>query len=208
MRAMTGDVVAAHGALDGLLNVAGIIQHFVPLADLEVGEIERVMNVNFWGVVHTTQAALPHLLTRPEACVVNVSSMGAFAPVPGQTAYGASKAAVMLLTEGLYAELRGTPVAVTVVFPGAVRTAISENSGVTTPGTDAGEGFAMTSATDAAGADRGGGREGQLPRGDRQGRAGARPAVAAVAAAGHGDDRAPDGVAGEGLIAGWLVSAG
>ena len=150
VRAMTGDVVAAHGAVDGLLNVAGIIQHFVPLAQLDVGEIERVMNVNFWGVVHTTQAALPYLMTRPEACVVNVSSMGAFAPVPGQTAYGASKAAVMLLTEGLYAELRGTSVAVTVVFPGAVRTAIGENSGVTAPGTDAGEGFAMTSATDAA----------------------------------------------------------
>jgi short-subunit dehydrogenase len=90
--------------------------------------------VNFWGVVNTTQAFLPHLLTRPEACVVNVSSMGGLAPVPGQTLYGASKAAVKLLTEGLYAELRGTPVAVTVVFPGGVATNITANSGVATPG--------------------------------------------------------------------------
>jgi short-subunit dehydrogenase len=59
--------------------------------------------------------------------------MGAFIPVPGQTAYGASKAAVKLLTEGLHAELRGTPVTVTVVFPGAVATSITENSGVKAP---------------------------------------------------------------------------
>jgi short-subunit dehydrogenase len=125
-------ILSAHGHLDGLINVAGIIQTFVPLVDLDVSEIERVMGVNFWGVAYTTKAALPHLLTRPEACIVNVSSMGALAPVPGQTAYGASKAAVKLFTEGLYAELRGTAIAVTVVFPGAVGTDISVNSGVTT----------------------------------------------------------------------------
>jgi short-subunit dehydrogenase len=96
--------------------------------------MERVMAVNFWGVVHTTKAFLPHLVVRPEACVVNVSSMGGLAPVPGQTLYGASKAAVKLLTEGLYAELRGTPVAVTTVFPGGVATNITTNSGVATPG--------------------------------------------------------------------------
>jgi short-subunit dehydrogenase len=59
--------------------------------------------------------------------------MGAFIPVPGQTIYGASKAAVKLLTEGLHAELRGTSVRVTVVFPGAVATSITENSGVQAP---------------------------------------------------------------------------
>lgn len=127
------EIVSAHGRLDGLLNIAGIIQKFVPIVDLEVSEIEKVMAVNFWGVVYTTKAALPHLLTRPEACVINVSSMGGFTPVPGQSAYGASKAAVKLFTEGLFAELRGTNVAVTIVFPGAIGTGISVNSGVTTP---------------------------------------------------------------------------
>ena len=127
------EIVSAHGHLDGLLNVAGIIQKFVPLVELDLAEIEKVMAVNFWGVVYTTKAALPHLTTRPEACVINVSSMGGFTPVPGQTAYGASKAAVKLFTEGLYAEMRGTNVAVTIVFPGAIGTDISVNSGVTTP---------------------------------------------------------------------------
>ncbi|MBK8463528.1 MAG: SDR family oxidoreductase [Nigerium sp.] len=131
--ALPDAIIAAHGAVDGLLNVAGIIQKFVPFTELEVSDIERVLSVNFWGVVTMTRAFLPHLLRRPEAALVNVSSMGAFIPVPGQTAYGASKAAVKLLTEGLHAELRATPVAVTVVFPGAVATSITENSGVRAP---------------------------------------------------------------------------
>ena len=59
--------------------------------------------------------------------------MGAFVPVPGQSVYGASKAAVMLLTEALYAELRDTSVAVTLVFPGGVATHIAENSGAWSP---------------------------------------------------------------------------
>ena len=132
--AVMAEVVGAHGSIDGLLNVAGIIQPFVKVVDLSIEDMHRVMDVNFWGVVHTTKAALPGLLTRPEACIVNVSSMGGFCPVPGQSVYGASKAAVKLFTEGLYAEVRGTSVAVTVVFPGAIKTGISTNSGVTTIG--------------------------------------------------------------------------
>ena len=130
-------VAADLGPADGLLNIAGIIQHFVKFADLDRAEIERVLAVNFWGVVNMCQAFLPTLMSRPEARLVNVASMGAFAPVPGQTIYGASKAAVKLLTEGLYAELRGTPVAVTVVFPGAIKTGIAQHSGAAIPGGDA-----------------------------------------------------------------------
>jgi short-subunit dehydrogenase len=132
--ALPDAVHAVHGRVDGLLNVAGIIQPFVRFAELEQRQMEKVMAVNFWGVVHTTRAFLPYLLARPEAAVVNVSSMGALAPVPGQSVYGASKAAVMLLTEALHSELRSTSVAVTVVFPGGVATHIAENSGVSIPG--------------------------------------------------------------------------
>ncbi len=131
--ALPDAVVAAHGSVDGLLNIAGIIQKFVPFAELDTDEIERVMTVNFWGPVNTVRAFLPILLTRPQAAILNVSSMGGFIPVPGQTVYGASKAAVKLFTEGLHAELRGTRVKVTVVFPGGVATSITENSGVRAP---------------------------------------------------------------------------
>ncbi len=125
-------VIKAHGQVDGLFNVAGIIQPFVKIQDLDFEIIERVMNVNFWGVVNMSKAFLPELLKRPEAGLLNVSSMGGFLPVPGQAAYGASKAAVKLFTEALFAELQGTPVSVTVVFPGGVGTNITANSGVDT----------------------------------------------------------------------------
>jgi NAD(P)-dependent dehydrogenase (short-subunit alcohol dehydrogenase family) len=143
-------VIAVHGAVDGLVNVAGIIHQFKPISELTFDEIERVMGVNFWGTVNTVKSFLPALLARPEASIVNVSSMGALVPFPGQSAYGASKAAVKLFTEGLYAELRGTKVAVTVVFPGAVGTDITGNSGVKMPGSaDAAAGAKMTTAASA-----------------------------------------------------------
>jgi NAD(P)-dependent dehydrogenase (short-subunit alcohol dehydrogenase family) len=125
-------VIKAHGQVDGLLNVAGIIQPFVKIKDLDIEIIEKVMNVNFWGVVNTTKAFLPHLLERSESSLLNVSSMGGFLPVPGQAAYGASKAAVKLFTEAIFAESQGTGLAVTIVFPGGVGTNITKNSGVDT----------------------------------------------------------------------------
>jgi len=147
-------VIKAHGSVDALINCAGIIQPFVKVNDLEYDAIERVMHVNFYGTLYMTKAFLPHLLQRPEAYIANVSSMGGFLPVPGQSVYGASKAAVKLLTESLYAELLGTNVHVSVVFPGATNTNITQNSGVKAPSMpNAGQGqqsYAMLSPADAA----------------------------------------------------------
>jgi short-subunit dehydrogenase len=130
--ALPDAVAKAHGAVDGYINVAGIIHKFKRVNDLDFTEIERVVNVNWWGTVNLTKAFLPVLLKRPEAHITHVSSMGGYAPVPGQTIYGATKAAVRLLTEGLHSELKGTNVGVTTVFPGAVKTNIATNSGATT----------------------------------------------------------------------------
>lgn len=126
-------VIAQHRNVDGVINCAGIIQPFVKVNDLEFEAINRVMDVNFYGTLYMVKAFLPHLLKRPEAYLANVSSMGGFLPVPGQSVYGASKAAVKLLTEGLYAELKDTNVTVSIVFPGATKTNITENSGVAAP---------------------------------------------------------------------------
>ncbi len=151
--ALPEEVIAAHGRVDGLLNIAGIIQPFVTVADLGFEAMERVMAVNFWGTVNTTKAFLPVLRNRPAAALVNVASMGAVAPVPGQTVYGASKAAVMLFTEGLWAELMGTNLAVTIVIMGGSATNITTNSGVEVPRVDAsrpGTGMKLTSPQEAA----------------------------------------------------------
>jgi short-subunit dehydrogenase len=130
VEALPDQIIAQQGVVDGLINDAGIIQPFIKVGDLDYDAIRRVMDVNFYGTLYMTKAFLPHLLTRPEAHIVNISSMGGFLPVPGQTIYGASKAAVKLFTEGLSSELSNTIVRVTAVFPGAVDTNIAANSGV------------------------------------------------------------------------------
>jgi NAD(P)-dependent dehydrogenase (short-subunit alcohol dehydrogenase family) len=124
-------IIARHGAVDGIINNAGIIQPFVRINDLDYATIDKVMKTNFYGTLYMIKAFLPHLLKRPEAHIINVSSMGGFLPFPGQSLYGATKAAVKLLTEGLHSELLNTNVQVTVVFPGAIGTNIAANSGVT-----------------------------------------------------------------------------
>ncbi|MCG6190361.1 SDR family NAD(P)-dependent oxidoreductase [Maribellus maritimus] len=125
-----GQIIEQAGAVDGIINNAGIIQPFKKLNDIDYDVVERVLNVNLWGTIYLTKTLLTHLLKRPEAHVVNVSSMGGFFAFPGQTIYGASKAAVKIMTEGLIQELSSTSVYVSVVFPGAVNTNIMANSGL------------------------------------------------------------------------------
>lgn len=126
------EILAKFGSVDGVINVAGIIQPFVRVNELSFEQIKKVMDVNFYGLLHVTKTFLPGLILRPEAHIANVSSMGGFVPVPGQSIYGASKAAVKLLTEGLHSELQGTGVGVTTIFPGAIATEIVVNSGIMT----------------------------------------------------------------------------
>lgn len=130
VEALPEQIMAKHGSIEGIINCAGIIQPFVRINKLDYAAIERVMNVNFYGTLYITKTFLPHLLQRPEAHIVNISSMGGFLPVPGQSIYGASKAAVKLMTEALYSELAETNIRVTVVFPGGVETNITANSGL------------------------------------------------------------------------------
>lgn len=125
------NVVEMHGQIDILINNAGIIQPFVDFINLDEALVDKIMQVNFYGPVNLTRACLPYLLERPEAHIANISSMGGFIPFPGQTIYGASKAAIKLFTEGLYAELKDTNVGVSIIHPGAISTNIITNSGIT-----------------------------------------------------------------------------
>ena len=121
-------VVDLHGQVDGIINNAGIIQPFSHVEKLAVEHMERIFNVNWWGVVYMTRAFLPALKQSSQARIVNISSMGGYMPFPGQVIYGASKAAVKLMTEGLMVELADTKVGVSVVYPGAVQTNITHNA--------------------------------------------------------------------------------
>jgi short-subunit dehydrogenase len=144
------EVAKQLGPVDALINNAGIIQPFVKVNDLSMKDAMHVMNVNFNGPLMLTKAFLPGLLTRPSAHILNVSSMGAYAPVPGQSVYGASKAAIKLFTEGLRSELLNTNVGVTIVFPGAIETNIAANSGMGDMTAEAGENSFPTTKADVA----------------------------------------------------------
>jgi len=136
--------------VDGIINNAGIIQPFINIDKIDMQTVNRIMDVNFFGPLKLTKLFLPYLLTRDVAHIVNVSSMGGFFPFPGQTIYGASKAALKMLTEGLYSELLDTNVSVTVVLPGAIDTNIASNSNVTIGESKGTSNYKMTSAYDAA----------------------------------------------------------
>jgi short-subunit dehydrogenase len=124
------------GSVDVIINNAGIIQPFVRLEDLKGESISKVMDVNLFAPLNLIRAFLPTLKVKKRAFIVNTSSMGAYTPVPGQSLYGASKAALAQLSAGLASELGNSNVKVMVVFPGAVATEIAKNSGIKMPKMD------------------------------------------------------------------------
>ena len=122
-------VVAELGTVNILINNAGI--GFSGTVDeMTFDEIERVMSVDFWGVVNGTKAFLPHLIASGDGHVVNISSLFGLLSVPGQSAYNAAKFAVRGFTEALRQEMliNGHPVRVTCVHPGGIKTNIVRNS--------------------------------------------------------------------------------
>lgn len=127
--AFSETVVTAHGQVDGLFNIAGIAQEFQTVADVDDDRVETLLRVNFFGAVWLTKAFLPYLLERPQAVIMNTSSLSAIVPVPGSAIYGASKAALALFGYGLAQDLRGrSNVTVTTVLPGSVWTDLVRKS--------------------------------------------------------------------------------
>jgi NADP-dependent 3-hydroxy acid dehydrogenase YdfG len=124
------DAVNEHfGKVNQIYNNAGIAF----TGDIEVSQfkdIERVMDVDFWGVVNGTKVFLPYLIASGDGHVINVSSIFGLFAVPGQAAYNAAKFAVRGFTEALRQEmsLAGHPVKVTTVHPGGIKTAIARNA--------------------------------------------------------------------------------
>lgn len=137
--------------VDIIINNAGIIQPFVDVSNLNDDIINKVMNVNFFGPVNLIRYFMEDLTKdRKEQYIVNVSSMGGFFPFPGQTIYGASKAALKIFTEGLFAELEKTNVRVMIVLPGAMNTNITTNSNVEMNTTKENSNYKMLEASEAA----------------------------------------------------------
>ncbi len=124
------DAVKAHfGVVHQVYNNAGIAFHG-DVVRSEFKDIERIMDVDFWGVVNGTKAFLPMLIESGDGHVVNVSSLFGLIAVPGQSAYNAAKFAVRGFTESLRQEMLvgKHPVKVTCVHPGGIKTAVARNA--------------------------------------------------------------------------------
>ena len=122
------DVLTWHGHIDILINNAGISLSPALFDDISDEYFEKVINVNLWGVYNGVRAFLPHLRTRPEASIVNISSLAGLVGLYGYSPYGMSKFAVRGLSETLQSELVGTKISVLVVHPGGVKTNIIKNA--------------------------------------------------------------------------------
>jgi short-subunit dehydrogenase len=121
--------IAAHPGLNILVNNAGVAL-LGQFNEIDQAQMDWLMNINFWGVVHATRAFLPHLARQREAHIVNLSSIFGIIAPPGQTAYAAAKFAVRGFSESLRHELQmaASPVRLSVVHPGGVATNIARNS--------------------------------------------------------------------------------
>ncbi len=124
--------VAEHfGRVNVVVNNAGVALAG-DFADLDYSDMDWIVGINFWGVVHGTKELLPHLIASGDGHVVNISSLFGLISMPGQSAYNATKYAVRGLTEALREEMliAGHPVGVTAVHPGGIKTAIARNARV------------------------------------------------------------------------------
>ena len=121
--------IAAHPGLNIVINNAGVALMGL-FNEVDQTEMEWLININFWGVVHGTRAFLPHLSRQKAAHIVNLSSIFGIIAPPGQTAYAAAKFAVRGFSESLRHELQvaNSPVKLSVVHPGGVATNIVRNS--------------------------------------------------------------------------------
>lgn len=129
--AYAGSVADHFGVIHQIYNNAGIAHHG-EVENTEFKDFDRVMDIDFWGVVHGTKAFLPHLIASGDGHVINISSLFGLLAMPGQSAYNAAKFAVRGFTESLREEmlLGNRPVQVTCVHPGGIKTAIARNATV------------------------------------------------------------------------------
>ena len=110
------------GRLDVLVNAAGIYGPIGPFVETDPGDWAETIEINLIGVMHAMRAVLPQMLQQRSGVILNFSGGGAVAPLPRFSAYGASKAAIVRLTETVAVEVRDAGIRVNAIAPGAVNT--------------------------------------------------------------------------------------
>lgn len=125
------DVAGHFGQVNVVINNAGVALAGNAV-DLAYDDMDWIVGINFWGVVHGTKEFLPYLIESGDGHVVNLSSLFGLLAIPGQSAYNATKFAVRGFTEALREEMliAGHKVGVTSVHPGGIKTGIARNARV------------------------------------------------------------------------------
>ena len=120
------------GEIDGMVYLAGV---YWPMKaqDWEPEKVTAMADINFTGAVRCVGAVLPAMVARDAGHIVLTGSLSGFRGLPGATGYGASKAGVMYLGEGMYADLRGTGVDVQLINPGFIKTRLTDKNDFTMP---------------------------------------------------------------------------
>ena len=124
-------VADEHGKVNLIFNNAGVALGAV-VESMSIEDFEWLMGINFWGVVHGTQAFLPHLKASGDGHVINISSVFGLVSIPTQSAYNAAKFAVRGFTDALRIELEidDSGVSATTIHPGGIKTNIARNARV------------------------------------------------------------------------------
>jgi len=124
------EVTEKHGQVDGVINNAGVALGRISVKEVNWEQFEWIVNINMWGMIYGTKAFLPHLIMRPEAFVINLSSIFGITGIPKQAPYCTTKFAIRGFTESLRIEmmLEHPHVNVMSVHPGGISTNIVNNS--------------------------------------------------------------------------------
>jgi len=126
VQALVDRAMRLHARVDVLLNNAGLMPHS-PLERGKIADWDRMIDVNLKGVLYGIAAVLPHMKVQGSGHIINVSSVGGHKVRPGSAVYAATKAAVLMLSEGLRQEVKPYNIRTTVISPGAVATELPES---------------------------------------------------------------------------------
>jgi len=129
VNSMVEQALAKFGRIDILVNNAGI-SNPKPFLETTMADWDEALDVNLKGIILCTRAVLPDMLQRKSGNVINISSGAGVRGLPGSTAYAASKAAAIALTQALGDELLGSGIRINVVTPGGIRSELLDRSGV------------------------------------------------------------------------------
>lgn len=126
MYQFAADVYTALGPVHAMVNNAGVEGSTLPAYSTSAEEFERVMQVNYFGVLYGSLAFLPHMVENKEGALINISSIFGLVGMPSNADYCSAKFAVRGLTESLMAEFQESPVCIHCVHPGGINTNIAQ----------------------------------------------------------------------------------